>query len=303
MARRFIIQADGGSRGNPGPAAYGVVVRDAATGDVVAEQGEHLGIATNNVAEYRGLIAGLEIVRELDPEASVEVRLDSRLVVEQMSGGWRIKHPDIVPLARRARELLPQGGATWQWVPREQNREADRLVNEALDAARPRAGRALPAAPAQPARLAPAVPVPAYPSPAALAAEFHDAFDLSRQDRPDAGAVPGDVAGLRQRLLEEEVTELRAAVASVDVVGIARELADVVYVAYGTALTYGIDLDVVLAEVHRANMSKLDAQGRPVHREDGKVLKGPQFRAPDVAGVLGLGGDDGGRDDEGRQER
>jgi predicted HAD superfamily Cof-like phosphohydrolase len=87
-------------------------------------------------------------------------------------------------------------------------------------------------------------------------------------------------------LLSEEVGELRDATATRDIVGIADALADIVYVAYGTAVTYGLDLDAVLAEVHRANMSKLDADGRPVLRADGKVLKSARYRPPDVAGVL-----------------
>jgi probable phosphoglycerate mutase len=132
---RFVVEADGGSRGNPGPAAYGTVVKDFATGAVLRELAEHIGTASNNVAEYRGLIAGLEAVRELDPTASVEARLDSKLIVEQMSGRWKIKHPDMRDLALRARDVLPPSNVTYVWVPRERNKHADRLANEALDAA------------------------------------------------------------------------------------------------------------------------------------------------------------------------
>jgi predicted HAD superfamily Cof-like phosphohydrolase len=114
--------------------------------------------------------------------------------------------------------------------------------------------------------------------------EFHEAFNLPMRNTP---ALVGEaLASMRQRLLDEETREVRDAVADTDLPGIAQELADVVYVAYGTALTYGINLDRVLAEVHRANMSKLDADGRPLLREDGKVLKSALYRAPDVAGVL-----------------
>ena len=95
------IEADGGSRGNPGPAAYGAVLKDAATGETIAERGETIGVATNNVAEYSGLIAGLELYREHTPDAALEVRMDSRLVVEQMSGNWKIKHPDMKMARRR----------------------------------------------------------------------------------------------------------------------------------------------------------------------------------------------------------
>lgn len=136
MARCLVLEADGGSRGNPGPAGYGAVVRDAATGDVVAEVAESLGSATNNVAEYHGLIGGLEVAADIDPQATVDVRLDSKLVVEQMCGRWRVKHPDMQPLARRAQECASAlREVTYTWVPRAQNTHADRLANEAMDAA------------------------------------------------------------------------------------------------------------------------------------------------------------------------
>ncbi len=133
MSRDLIVEADGGSRGNPGPAAFGSLVRDALTGKVLVELAESVGTATNNVAEYGGAIAGLKAAIEIDPDACVEVRLDSKLVVEQMSGRWQIKHPDMRDLAKAAREVMPVGQVTYTWVPREQNRAADALVNEALD--------------------------------------------------------------------------------------------------------------------------------------------------------------------------
>ncbi|WP_405908963.1 bifunctional RNase H/acid phosphatase [Streptomyces sp. NBC_00828] len=132
--REFIVEADGGSRGNPGPAGYGSVVIDAATGETLAEAAEYIGVATNNVAEYRGLIAGLKAARDLDPSAPVRVRMDSKLVVEQMSGRWKIKHPDMKPLAAEAASILPPSQVTYEWIPREQNKHADRLANEAMDA-------------------------------------------------------------------------------------------------------------------------------------------------------------------------
>ncbi|MEX2290263.1 MAG: bifunctional RNase H/acid phosphatase [Mycobacteriales bacterium] len=135
MSRRLVVEADGGSRGNPGPAGYGAVVRDAVTGEVLAERAAGLGTATNNVAEYGGLIAGLTAALELDP-AEVEVRMDSKLVVEQMSGRWQVKHPSMKPLAREAASLvqrLPR--VRFSWIPRAQNSHADRLANEAMDAA------------------------------------------------------------------------------------------------------------------------------------------------------------------------
>ncbi|MFE7432679.1 bifunctional RNase H/acid phosphatase [Streptomyces tendae] len=133
-AREFVVEADGGSRGNPGPAGYGAVVRDAATGQTLVEAAEYLGVVTNNVAEYRGLLAGLRAAGELDPDATVHVRMDSKLVVEQMSGRWKIKHPDMKPLAAEAARVFPPGRVTYEWIPRADNKHADRLANEAMDA-------------------------------------------------------------------------------------------------------------------------------------------------------------------------
>ena len=133
--RTLIIEADGASRGNPGEASYGAVVEDEDTGELLAELAEYLGRATNNVAEYRGLIAGLEAAAAIDPRARVKVRMDSKLVVEQMSGRWQVKHPDLKPLAERARGILPDAEVSYEWIPRSRNDRADRLANEALDAA------------------------------------------------------------------------------------------------------------------------------------------------------------------------
>ncbi|WP_030899059.1 bifunctional RNase H/acid phosphatase [Streptomyces sp. NRRL S-474] len=132
--REFIVEADGGSRGNPGPAGYGAVVSDAATGETLRETAEYIGVATNNVAEYRGLLAGLRAAHALDPDATVHVRMDSKLVIEQMSGRWKIKHPDMKPLASDAARVFPPGRVTYEWIPRERNKHADRLANEAMDA-------------------------------------------------------------------------------------------------------------------------------------------------------------------------
>uniref|UniRef100_UPI002456C69C bifunctional RNase H/acid phosphatase n=1 Tax=Nocardia abscessus TaxID=120957 RepID=UPI002456C69C len=128
-----IVEADGGSRGNPGPAGYGAVVYDGDHVRVLAERREFLGIATNNVAEYRGMIAGLEAAAELGAE-SVVVRMDSKLVVEQMSGRWKIKHAALIPLADRARRIAAGfARVTYTWIPRAENSAADRLANEAID--------------------------------------------------------------------------------------------------------------------------------------------------------------------------
>jgi ribonuclease HI/rhodanese-related sulfurtransferase len=133
--RRLVVEADGGSRGNPGPAGFGAVVREAGTGEVLDEVAAAIGVATNNVAEYSGLLAGLRAAAEIDPAASVEVRMDSKLVVEQMSGRWKIKHEDMRRLALQARDVLPAAQVTYTWVPRARNAHADRLANAAMDAA------------------------------------------------------------------------------------------------------------------------------------------------------------------------
>ncbi|MFD5768174.1 bifunctional RNase H/acid phosphatase [Streptomyces sp. NPDC127049] len=132
--RELVVEADGGSRGNPGPAGYGAVVLDPATGETLAEAAEYIGVATNNVAEYKGLIAGLRAALDLAPDATVRVRMDSKLVVEQMSGRWKIKHPDMKPLAAEAARAFPSDRVRYEWIPRERNKHADRLANEAMDA-------------------------------------------------------------------------------------------------------------------------------------------------------------------------
>lgn len=161
MARTLIVEADGGSRGNPGPAGYGAVVLDPETGEALAEAAEFIGTATNNVAEYKGLVAGLRAAHALDPEADIRVRMDSKLVVEQMSGRWKIKHPDMKPLAAEAGSVFPADRVSYEWIPRARNKHADRLANEAMDAGKagrqwePRDSRAaLAAGAAAPARSA-----------------------------------------------------------------------------------------------------------------------------------------------------
>jgi ribonuclease H / adenosylcobalamin/alpha-ribazole phosphatase len=133
MARRLVVEADGGSRGNPGPAGYGALVRDADTGVVLAERADYLGVVSNNVAEYSGLIAGLRAAVAIDPAASLEVRMDSKLVIEQMRGAWKVKHEDMRRLADEARALVDPARVVWTWVPRAQNSAADRLANRAMD--------------------------------------------------------------------------------------------------------------------------------------------------------------------------
>ncbi|MCU1621475.1 MAG: Phosphoglycerate mutase [Frankiales bacterium] len=131
---RVAIEADGGSRGNPGPAGYGAVVISE-DGEVLVERAAGIGSATNNVAEYSGLIAGLQAALEVGA-THVDVRMDSKLVVEQVSGRWQVKNEGLRPLAREATQLLGRFDSfTATWIPRERNKYADRLANEAMDAA------------------------------------------------------------------------------------------------------------------------------------------------------------------------
>ncbi|MEU9498097.1 bifunctional RNase H/acid phosphatase [Streptomyces sp. NPDC048196] len=189
MPRTLIVEADGGSRGNPGPAGYGAVVLDPETGEALAEAAEFIGTATNNVAEYKGLVAGLRAAHALDPEARIQVRMDSKLVVEQMSGRWQIKHPGMKPLAAEARSVFPADRVSYEWIPRAKNKHADRLANEAMDAGKigkqwePGDSRAALATAAAPARSA-----------AARAADEAAERAETEAERPAAGAERADSA-------------------------------------------------------------------------------------------------------------
>ena len=132
--RTLIVEADGGSRGNPGIAGYGALVRDPATGEILAEKAAYVGRVSNNVAEYSGLIAALELAHEIDPDCWILAKMDSKLVVEQMSGRWKIKHADMQKLAAKARSVVNPRRVKYEWIPRELNKDADRLSNEAMDA-------------------------------------------------------------------------------------------------------------------------------------------------------------------------
>jgi ribonuclease HI len=130
----FVLHADGAARGNPGPAGAGALILDS-SGAVVARLRRALGRATNNVAEYEALIMGLEEARRLGISELV-VRVDSELVVRQLDGKYRIKHPGIAPLAQRATRLLSEfDSVRVEHVPRALNAEADKLANEAIDGA------------------------------------------------------------------------------------------------------------------------------------------------------------------------
>jgi probable phosphoglycerate mutase len=132
MARHFVITADGGARSNPvGPAAYGAVVYE--NNEVVKELGASIGVASNNVAEYSGLIAGLKAVNEIDPTATILVKMDSKLVIEQMSGRWKVKHPNMQKLVKEAFTCHDPKLVSYQWIPREENSHADSILNDVLD--------------------------------------------------------------------------------------------------------------------------------------------------------------------------
>lgn len=130
----FVLRCDGGSRGNPGPAAYGFVLADGGGREIEA-RGEYIGTATNNVAEYRALIAGLEAaVRH--GAAPLAVVMDSELVIRQMTGQYKVKNAGLKPLHLEARTVAAKlAKVTWSSVAREHNQRADELVNEALDRA------------------------------------------------------------------------------------------------------------------------------------------------------------------------
>ncbi|XVX21727.1 bifunctional RNase H/acid phosphatase [Actinomycetota bacterium] len=138
MGRSLIVEADGGSRGNPGVAGYGSLVLDADGGRLLAERAAPLGKESNNVAEYTGLIEGLRAAAAIDPGADVHVRMDSKLVIEQMAGRWKIKHESMKRLALEAqglvREIVAAGGSVdYEWIPRAENLAADRLSNVGMD--------------------------------------------------------------------------------------------------------------------------------------------------------------------------
>ncbi|WP_258062100.1 reverse transcriptase-like protein [Arthrobacter sp. B0490] len=183
---RLVVEADGGSRGNPGHAGYGALVRDPETGRILVEKAAYIGKASNNVAEYSGLVSGLELAREINPRASVHVKMDSKLVVEQMSGRWQIKHADMKVLAAKARKVLDPRRVTYEWIPRERNKDADRLSNEAMDAGM--AG--VPWKPRAPAQGQQSTPTPAADEAPRPAGRLHH-VEVWTRDLPAAEASLG----------------------------------------------------------------------------------------------------------------
>jgi probable phosphoglycerate mutase len=134
MSKLVIIEADGGSRGNPGPAGSGAVLIDSQTGSVLAEIAMFIGVATNNVAEYRAVLAAVDVANEIAPDAELLVRMDSKLVVEQMSGRWKVKNEGMQDLFQSMQKSIGTRKISFEWIPREQNGKADALANEAMDA-------------------------------------------------------------------------------------------------------------------------------------------------------------------------
>jgi ribonuclease HI len=136
---RYILYADGGARGNPGPAGAGAVAFDA-IGKRVAEVSDFLGTATNNIAEYEAVLRGLKaLLAAFSPDyfhtATVEIRMDSKLVIEQLKGNYKVKHPNLVPRYLEVKNLIARSfhNVMYTHVPREQNKDADALANKAMD--------------------------------------------------------------------------------------------------------------------------------------------------------------------------
>jgi len=215
---RVLVEADGGSRGNPGPAGYGAVVRDQHTGEILLERYGSLGVTTNNVAEYNGLIAGLKAALELNA-THVDVRMDSKLVVEQMSGRWQIKNPGLRPLAAEAATLVSRfGQVTFDWIPRERNKAADALANRAMDEAagivRPDVRREITPASAS-ASTAPSWAPPALENATRIILVRHGETAMTRQGRysgrgdvplSDEGEAQAMAAGGRVAGISRDVT-------------------------------------------------------------------------------------------------
>lgn len=212
--RPLVVETDGGSRGNPGHAGYGAVVREAGTGRVLAEWAGYLGIASNNVAEYTAVVNGLLAAAEIDPGATVEVRADSKLVVEQMSGRWRIKHAELRDLAEQARAAFDPARVRYTWVPREQNTAADALANAVMDSRgqirrnhdRPSAAlRAVPGEVGVPWEAAPADgpgPADGPRAPEEIVAARTNAPRMSGTPLPRVGGEPATVVLVRHGVTE-----------------------------------------------------------------------------------------------------
>jgi len=292
---RVIVEADGGSRGNPGPAGYGALVRDADTGAVLVERNEAIGVETNNVAEYRGLIAGLSAAAELGAER-VAVRMDSKLVVEQMAGRWQVKSPGLRSLARQAAELRSKFvEVTFTWVPRAQNKHADRLVNEAIDAAERKAPKTGAGGAAGSGWGAPDTDGPAQPdgglgglfaAPARSAAESTSPTgraDSGREPAPAGGWVPPHGTPTRLVLVRHGATE-RSAERRFSGSG-----DDVPLDARGEAQAAALARRFVAFSGGRADGGTALLAGRPAALDDVVIVSSPLARAWRTAEVIAAG--------------
>jgi broad specificity phosphatase PhoE/ribonuclease HI len=272
-----VVEADGGSRGNPGPAGYGAVVFDAANGAVLAEPAGPLGVTSNNVAEYRGLIAGLTAAAELGARR-VAVRMDSKLVIEQMSGRWRVKHPSMLPLAREANALRARfDEVTFQWIPREQNQHADRLANEAMDRAAGRPMRVAPRTEETPTQQA-MWTLPSEP-PTRLVLVRHGSTEHSAARRfSGRNELPLDELGRRQAVALAARSATFGAVATVvsSPLPRARQTAD----AIAAALSLGVDVNDDFAEI---DFGAWEGQSFAEVQADNPAEVSAWLASPDVA--------------------
>ncbi|MGH3762328.1 bifunctional RNase H/acid phosphatase [Actinophytocola sp.] len=276
---KVFVEADGGSRGNPGPAGYGAVVRDAVTGEVLVERAEGIGVATNNIAEYQGMLAGLRAAAELGAD-EVTVRMDSKLVVEQMTGRWKIKHAALQAIAREADDIA-RGFATirYEWIPRARNTHADRLANEAMDAQAGKPGKVQRAdAPASPTRWTGATGTPTR-----MLLVRHGQTELSIERRYSGrGDVPLTELGEWQAKAVAgrvgSMVESGTAVVS-SPLGRARQTAEAIAEVAGSA----VDIEDGLVETdfgawERLTFAQASARDPEVH---GRWLADPTLPAPD----------------------
>jgi broad specificity phosphatase PhoE/ribonuclease HI len=231
VSLRVQIEADGGSRGNPGPSGYGAVVRDA-DGEVLLERYGSLGVTTNNVAEYTGLIEGLKAALDLNA-TQVDVRMDSKLVIEQMSGRWQIKNPGLRPLAAEAAALVKRfDGVTFEWIPRERNKAADALANKAMDEATGRSRSSSSSSPETVDAPAPSWAPPSMDNATRLILVRHGETALTQQGRysgrgdpeltdegqAQAMAAAGRVAGLSRDVTSILTSPLRRCVRTAELI-------------------------------------------------------------------------------------
>jgi ribonuclease H / adenosylcobalamin/alpha-ribazole phosphatase len=237
---KVIVEADGGSRGNPGPAGYGTVVWSADHGAVLAESKQSIGRATNNVAEYSGLIAGLEEAVTLGA-TDVDVLMDSKLVVEQMSGRWKVKHPDLAELHQQATALSTRfGRITYAWIPRSKNSHADRLANEAMDAA------AEIETPTEAQKEAPAGWTGARGAPTRFLLLRHGQTELSTQRRYSGrGNPPLTDVGRRQAEAAAQFVAQKGGVAAVITSPLQRAYDTATAAAKALGLDVGVDDDLI----------------------------------------------------------